>query len=91
MNRFTKESLEITRLDMTTAVQALKMGLQKDSLFYRDLVMNPGKDLDEVWNRALRFIRLEEDEALKKKGESTSSYDILNRCIQDPLITGSMR
>ncbi|XP_076890307.1 uncharacterized protein LOC143541352 [Bidens hawaiensis] len=41
------------------------MGLQKDSTFYQDLVMTPCSNLDEVRNRALRFIRLEEDQRIK--------------------------
>jgi hypothetical protein len=84
MNRFTKESLEITKLDMTTAVEALKSGLMKDTLFYRELVMNPGRDLDDVRNRAIRFIRLEEDEALRRRSDTTS-YDRPNRKAEYPV------
>jgi hypothetical protein len=42
------------------------MGLSKDSPFYEDLVMNPCRKLDEVRNRALRFIRLEEDKKIQE-------------------------
>ena len=56
ITRFGKEALDIPNLDVTTAVQAFKMGLQKDSPFYQELVMNPCRNLDEVRNRALRFI-----------------------------------
>ena len=40
VNKFGRESLDIPNLDITTAVQAFKMGLQKNSPFYDDLVMN---------------------------------------------------
>ncbi|XP_076953929.1 uncharacterized protein LOC143628158 [Bidens hawaiensis] len=46
---------------MAAAVEALKMGLKKDSPLYDDLVMTPCRNLDEVRNRALRYIRLEDD------------------------------
>jgi hypothetical protein len=46
---------------MPTAVEAFKRGLHKDNPFYEDLVMNPSRNLDEVRNKALRFIILEED------------------------------
>jgi len=58
ITRFGKEALDIPNLDVTIAVQAFKMGLQKDSPFYQELVMNPCKNLDEVRNSVLRFIRL---------------------------------
>ena len=53
VSRFGKETLEIPNLDMATAVEAFKMGLKKDSLFYEDLVMTPCKKLDEVRSRLL--------------------------------------
>ncbi|KAK1441334.1 hypothetical protein QVD17_07181 [Tagetes erecta] len=37
ITRFGKESLEIPNLDMDAAVEAFKMGLQKNSLFYEDI------------------------------------------------------
>ncbi|XP_076945345.1 uncharacterized protein LOC143616391 [Bidens hawaiensis] len=46
---------------MAAAVEALKMGLKKDSPVYDDLVMTPCRNLDEVRNRALRYIRLKDD------------------------------
>lgn len=85
LNRFTKESLQIPKLDMNTAVQALKMGLSKDSLYYQDLVMTPCRSLDEARNHALRFIRLEEDELLRKRMEPPSTYDRPNRRTETPV------
>lgn len=41
LSRFRIEALDIPRLDVTTAVEAFKMGLKKDSPFYEDLMMNP--------------------------------------------------
>ena len=54
---------------MAAAVEAIKMGLNRDSLFYDDLVMNPCRNLDEVRSRALRFIRLEDDKKIHKRLE----------------------
>ena len=61
LTKFGKESLNIPHLDVPTAVEAFKMGLLKGSPFYEDLVMTPCRNLDEVRNRALRFIRLDDD------------------------------
>ncbi|KAD4180068.1 hypothetical protein E3N88_28659 [Mikania micrantha] len=51
VKKFGRESLDIPNLDITTAVQAFKMGLQRNSPFYDDLVMNPCRNMDEVRNR----------------------------------------
>ncbi|KAF5759411.1 putative retrotransposon gag domain-containing protein [Helianthus annuus] len=53
ITKFSKESLDIPNLDIATAVEAFKMGLLRDSLFYDDLVMTPCRNLDEVRTRAL--------------------------------------
>nr|XP_043633419.1 uncharacterized protein LOC122604606 [Erigeron canadensis] len=89
LNRFTRESLQIPKLDMNTAVQALKMGLSKDSLYYQDLVMTPCRSLDEARNRALRFIRLEEDKMLRKRMETPSTYDRPYRRTETPVFRPS--
>ncbi|KAK9065007.1 hypothetical protein SSX86_016390 [Deinandra increscens subsp. villosa] len=79
VNRFGKETLDIPNMDMATAVQAFKMGLEKDSPFYQDLVMNPCHRLDEVRHRALRFIRLEEDRKIQEKADVVPGYGSSNR------------
>nr|XP_043639197.1 uncharacterized protein LOC122610267 [Erigeron canadensis] len=89
LNRFTKESLQIPKLDMNTVIQALKMGLSKDSPYYQDLVMTPCRSLDEARNRALRFIGLEEDELLRKRMETPSTYDRPNRRTETPVFRPS--
>src|ERR1043165_9021162 len=66
-------------MDVTMAVQAFKMGLQRDSSFYQELVMNPCRNLDEVRNRALRFIRLEDNKKLQERIETSSRYNDPNR------------
>ncbi|KAD5961644.1 hypothetical protein E3N88_13117 [Mikania micrantha] len=50
VNKFSRESLDIPNLDITTAIQAFKMGLQRNSPFYDDLVMNPCRNMDKVQN-----------------------------------------
>ncbi|KAJ0861981.1 putative retrotransposon gag domain-containing protein [Helianthus annuus] len=75
ITKFSKESLDIPNLDMATAVEAFKMGLLKDSLFYDDLVMTPCRNLDEVRTRALRFIRLEDDKRIQERQVGSSKQD----------------
>src|ERR1043165_8621190 len=66
-------------MDVTMAVQAFKIRLQRDSPFYQELVMNPCGNLDEVRNKALRFIRLEDDKKIQERIESSSKYNHPNR------------
>ncbi|KAJ0847565.1 putative retrotransposon gag domain-containing protein [Helianthus annuus] len=75
ITKFSKESLDIPNLDMATAVEAFKMGLLKDSLFYDDLVMAPCRNLDEVRTRALRFIRLEDDKRIQERQVGSSKQE----------------
>nr|XP_043619741.1 uncharacterized protein LOC122591543 [Erigeron canadensis] len=78
MTRFTKESLNIPKLDMLTAIQALQRGFHKGSKFQEDLIMTPCRNLDEAKVRAARFIRLEENELTTLKLDALS-YDHPNR------------
>ncbi|KAJ0782054.1 hypothetical protein HanLR1_Chr01g0003741 [Helianthus annuus] len=75
ITKFSKESLDIPNLDVATAVEAFKMGLLKDSLFYDDLVMTPCRNLDEVRTRALRFIRLEDDKRIQERQVGSSKQE----------------
>ncbi|KAJ0480897.1 putative retrotransposon gag domain-containing protein [Helianthus annuus] len=75
ITKFSKESLDIPNMDMATAVEAFKMGLLKDSLFYDDLVMTPCRNLDEVRTRALRFIRLEDDKRIQERQVGSSKQE----------------
>ncbi|XP_076950378.1 uncharacterized protein LOC143623328 [Bidens hawaiensis] len=86
ITRFSREALDIPNLDMAAAVEALKMGLKKDSPFYVNLVMTPCRNVDDVRNRALRYIRLEDDkkahgnliipkyESTKRKSDSPQTF-----------------
>lgn len=49
--------LDICNVDVTTTIEAFKMGLKNDSSFYEDRVMTPCKRLDEVTNIVLKFLR----------------------------------
>ena len=60
---------------MATTVEAFKIGLMKDSLFYKDIVITPCRRMNEVASRALRFIRLEEDKEIKKRINPLKFYD----------------
>ncbi|KAF5764494.1 putative retrotransposon gag domain, aspartic peptidase domain superfamily [Helianthus annuus] len=75
ITKFSKESLDIPNLDMATAVEAFKMGLLKDSLFYDDLVMTPCRNLDEVRTRALRLIQLEDDKRIQERQAGSSKQE----------------
>ncbi|KAJ0501800.1 hypothetical protein HanHA300_Chr11g0405291 [Helianthus annuus] len=55
------------------------MGLRKDRQFYQDLVMNPCRNLDEAWNRALRYIRLEDNKKMQERMNASSTYESTNR------------
>ncbi|KAJ0942255.1 putative retrotransposon gag domain-containing protein [Helianthus annuus] len=75
ITKFSKESLDIPNLDVAIAVEAFKMGLLKDSLFYDDLVMTPCRNLDEVRTRALRFIWLEDDKRIQERQVGSSKQE----------------
>ncbi|XP_076925110.1 uncharacterized protein LOC143587816 [Bidens hawaiensis] len=64
VGRLRSETLDIPNIDMDTTVQVFKMGLKNGYPFYEDIVMSPCRNLDEVRNRALRFIRLENDQRI---------------------------
>nr|XP_043615187.1 uncharacterized protein LOC122587161 [Erigeron canadensis] len=74
ITRLTKESLNIPKLDMLTAIQVWQRGLHKGSKFQEDLIMTPCRNLDEAKARAARFIRLEENELTTSKLDALS-YD----------------
>ena len=82
ITRFSKEALEIPNLNPASAVEALKLGLDKDSSFYDDIVMTPCRSLDEARSRALRYIRLEDDK--KNAKVDIPKYDQTNRKFESP-------
>nr|XP_043615750.1 uncharacterized protein LOC122587644 [Erigeron canadensis] len=84
MTRFTKESLNIPKLNMLTAIQALQRGLHQGSKFQEDFIMTPCGNLDEAKARAARFTRLEENELTTAKLEALS-YDRPNRKTETPV------
>nr|XP_043615873.1 uncharacterized protein LOC122587773 [Erigeron canadensis] len=83
MTRFTKESLNILKLDMLTVIQALQRGLHLGSKFQKDLIMTPCRNLDEAKARAARFIGLEENELTTAKLDALS-YDRPNHRTDTP-------
>lgn len=58
---------------------AFKMGLKKNSSSYEDLVMTLYRKLDEVINKALRFISLKEDKMMQNKINAPNTYDNPNK------------
>ncbi|KAJ0539152.1 putative retrotransposon gag domain-containing protein [Helianthus annuus] len=75
VTKFGRESLEIPNLDITTAVEAFRMRLQKDSPFYDGLFMTPCRKLDEVRFMALRFNRLEDDKRIQDRLIGSSKHE----------------
>ncbi|XP_023767595.3 uncharacterized protein LOC111916202 [Lactuca sativa] len=63
---------------MVYAVEAFKMGLRKDSLFYEDLMMTPCKRLDEVRCRALRKVESLTQRSYKSKPYSKPDHHKVN-------------
>lgn len=57
--------MDILHLNVATAMEDFKMVLKKDSPFYDNLAMTPSKKLNEVRNRALKLIKLEEDKKIR--------------------------
>ncbi|XP_076949750.1 uncharacterized protein LOC143622513 [Bidens hawaiensis] len=76
VSKLSKEALEIPNLDVSTAVQAFKMCLKKDTSFYEDLVMN----LDEARNRALRVNVVDDN------GDDESYPNLNDYCFADDIL-----
>ncbi|XP_074290609.1 uncharacterized protein LOC141617324 [Silene latifolia] len=60
--RFNVEKISIPRCDPTTAVNAFRRGLHRDSDLYKDLTKHPCATFEEVKQMAEATYRLEEDE-----------------------------
>jgi hypothetical protein len=52
--------------DVTTAIQAFRRGLHRDSDLYKELTMHPCLTFEQVQSRAKAAMRLEEDQAYQK-------------------------
>ena len=76
LTRFNMEVLTVPRLEPATAMEAFRMGLKQSHPFYNDLTQNPPNTLDEIRDRAMQHIRVEEDkkvqETFYKKAVGTS-------------------
>ncbi|XP_074288279.1 uncharacterized protein LOC141613445 [Silene latifolia] len=72
----------VTRLirgcDKSTAINALRQGLDKDSDLYKELTMHPCERFEEVQQRATATLRLEEDIQSRK---GTVTFDKTSRKI----------
>ncbi|XP_074305108.1 uncharacterized protein LOC141640046 [Silene latifolia] len=60
--RFNVEKISIPRCDPTTAVNAFRRGLHRDSDLYKDLTKHPSATFEEVKQMAEATYRLKEDE-----------------------------
>ncbi|XP_074305207.1 uncharacterized protein LOC141640252 [Silene latifolia] len=58
---FNREKVAIPRCDIATAIQAFRRGLHQDSDLYKDLTKYPCTTFEEVQEKAIAVMRLEED------------------------------
>ena len=60
LTRFNREKVTITKCDIPTAIEAFRRGLEKDSPLYDELTKYPCKAMEDVQDRAMAHVRLEE-------------------------------
>ncbi|XP_074297516.1 uncharacterized protein LOC141628250 [Silene latifolia] len=66
VTRFNAEKVSIRGCDVSTAINAFRQGLDKESSLYKELTMYPCERFDEVQQRATAALRLEEDIQARK-------------------------
>ncbi|XP_074300718.1 uncharacterized protein LOC141632026 [Silene latifolia] len=66
VTRFNAEKVSIRGCDMSTAINAFRQGLDKESNLYKELTMYPCERFEEVQQRATAALRLEEDIQARK-------------------------
>ncbi|XP_074299130.1 uncharacterized protein LOC141630164 [Silene latifolia] len=66
VTRFNTEKVSIRGCDVSTAINAFRQGLDKESGLYKELTMYPCERFDEVQQRATSALRLEEDIQARK-------------------------
>ncbi|XP_076913902.1 uncharacterized protein LOC143572710 [Bidens hawaiensis] len=69
------------RMEINLILEILKeaYGIAKGLPFYDDLVMTPCRNLDEVENRTLRFIRLEYDKSVQERLGASIKHEQLSK------------
>ncbi|XP_074297566.1 uncharacterized protein LOC141628305 [Silene latifolia] len=90
LNRFNIEKVSIPKCDVSTVVEAFRRGLHHDSDLYRELTKYPCTTFEEVQQKAVGVMRLEEDKSIRdvydtertnkkitteKKSERSKSYN----------------
>jgi len=89
MTRFNIEKVAIPGCDVTTAIQAFRRGLHRDSDLYKELTMHPCLPFDQVQTRAKAAMRLEEDHMYQRSIPSGGRIEIRRRRRSDQsLIAG---
>ncbi|XP_074265049.1 uncharacterized protein LOC141587465 [Silene latifolia] len=63
---FNAEKVSLRGCDMSTAINAFRQGLDKESNLYKELTMYPCERFEEVQQRATAALRLEEDIQARK-------------------------
>ncbi|XP_074270705.1 uncharacterized protein LOC141594595 [Silene latifolia] len=76
VTRFNAEKVSIRGCDMSTAINAFRQGLDKESNLYKELTMYPCERFEEVQQRATAALRLEEDIQARK---GTAGFDRTSR------------
>lgn len=65
-----REKVTITNCDISTAIEAFKRGLERDSLQYDELTKYSCRTMDDVQAKAMAQVRLEDD----KRGDDDKYY-----------------
>ncbi|XP_074318117.1 uncharacterized protein LOC141654907 [Silene latifolia] len=76
VTRFNAEKVSIRGCDMSTAINAFRHDLDKESNLYKELTMYPCERFEEVQQRATAALRLEEDIQARK---GIASFDKSSR------------
>ncbi|XP_074288725.1 uncharacterized protein LOC141613881 [Silene latifolia] len=76
VTRFNAEKVSIRGCDMSTAINAFRQGLDKESNLYKELTMYPCERFEKVQQRATAALRLEEHIQARK---GTAGFDKTNR------------
>ncbi|XP_074266931.1 uncharacterized protein LOC141590223 [Silene latifolia] len=76
VTRFNAEKVSIRGCDMSTAINAFRQGLDKESNLYKELTIYPCERFEEVQQRATAALRLEEDIQARK---GITSFDKSSR------------
>lgn len=77
LTRFNREKVTITNCDILTEIEAFKRGLERDSPLYDELTKYPSKTMEDVQEKAMAQVSLEED----KRQNDDKYYNLKRKVI----------